>query len=81
MRCPYHALADVEHDPDAERDAVAREVGHGLPLPVFEHLEVLALEVTDQTPVRVDHRGRHLDDVDAGTEDVVGGPAASLLAR
>jgi len=76
---PVHALADVEHHPHAERDAVAREVGDRLPLGVFEYLEVFAPEVPDQTSVLVDHRGRHLDEVDTGPEDVVG-PPASLLA-
>ena len=78
---PVHALADVEHDSHAEWDAAAGEVGHSLPRAVFKHLEVLAPEVPDQTPVLVDHRDRHLDVLDTGTKDLVRGPAAPLLTR
>jgi hypothetical protein len=34
-----HAVAGIEQDPDADRDAVARELGDRLRCAVLEHLE------------------------------------------
>ena len=77
---PVHALAHIEHHPHAERHAVACKVRHALLHAILEHLEILARKVTNQTPVLIDHRDGHLDEIDTGTENVVVWRATSLRA-
>ena len=63
-----HALADVEHHTEADRDAAAVEVRDLLPGSVLEELEVGAGEVADQPSAGIAHGDRDRYDVDPGPE-------------
>ena len=51
-----HAVARVDEDAEADRDAFARELRDGLRIAVFEELEVLAGQAADEPALGVADR-------------------------
>ena len=64
----FHALAGVEHDPQAHRHPLGAELHDGLRPAVLEDLEVLAPQARHEVAVRPRHRRVHADDVHPALE-------------
>src|SRR5207247_1030410 len=60
-----HAVAGIEEDAEADRDALARELRQLLPLAVLVDLEGVAREPRDQMALAVGDCGGDADELDA----------------
>ena len=56
------------HEPEADRHALGAEVRDRLLLAILEDTEVFFAQARDESAVDVGHRGRHVDQLDAGSE-------------
>ena len=66
-----HAIAGVEENGQADRNALVRKLRDGLCLPVFVHLERFAPQVGHQASLVVAYRRRNTRDLDARPKKAV----------
>jgi len=63
-----HTVADIEEHAQTDGDALARELGDGLPIAVLKYFEGVARQVDDQMTLAVGDGGGDASDLDAGAK-------------